>query len=158
MAAMTRRTWTMTDLLPHTGSAVLLDEVLESIDTRLSASVLIGPHSAFHREKGVPAHVGIEYMAQACGAFSGAAACSTGAAPRIGFLLGTRRYAAMRAWFADGERLVVTSDLIYRDDEVGVFDCVIRSGDEVIATAQLMVMEPKDISGLLNRQGGQNDA
>lgn len=149
--------WTVAELLPHVGSAVLLDAVVESTDSGLSASVLIGPHSAFHRAGGVPAHVGIEYMAQTCGAFSGAAARRTGAPPRMGFLLGTRHYASVRAWFLDGERLVVTSDLIYRDDEVGVFDCVIRSGGDVVAKAQLMVMEPNDVAALLKRGDGQND-
>jgi predicted hotdog family 3-hydroxylacyl-ACP dehydratase len=153
---MTGRHWPVADLLPHVGKAILLDEVVDRSETGLSASVTIGPHSSFHQENGVPAHVGIEYMAQTCGAFSGATARSAGTAPRMGFLLGTRHYAAARAWFADGERLVVTSDLVYRDDEIGVFDCVIRSENEVVAKAQLMVTEPKDVSGLLNRQGVTN--
>jgi hypothetical protein len=47
----------------------------------------------------------------------------------------------------------VTSDLVYRDAEVGVFDCL-RSGDEVVAKAQLIVSEPKNVSGMLSRQDG----
>jgi predicted hotdog family 3-hydroxylacyl-ACP dehydratase len=149
--------WSVADLLPHTGEALLLDEVIACSETGLSAGVTIGPNSAFWGKEGVPAHVGLEYMAQTCGAFSGARARRAGEEPRVGFILGTRHYLAARAWFADGERLVVTSDLVWRDEEVGVFDCVIRSGAEVVATAQLIVSEPKNAAGLLRRQGGTDD-
>ena len=147
----------MADLLPHAGPAVLLDDVLAGTDTGLSAVVTIGSGSPFHGEHGVPAHVGIEYMAQACGAFSGLRALRAGGAPRMGFLLGTRRYLATRAWFIDGDRLEVVVDLVYCDDEVGVFDCVIRCGDAAVATAQLTVTEPKDVAGFPGRQDGMDD-
>jgi predicted hotdog family 3-hydroxylacyl-ACP dehydratase len=151
---MTVCRWSVGDLLPHAGPAVMLDEVVAIGDASLSAAVTIGPRSPFRQENGVPAHVGIEYMAQTCGAFSGARARRAGEMPRLGFILGTRRYHATRAWFADGERLVVTIDLVYLDEEVGVFDCVIRSGGEIVANAQLMVSEPKNVSGVVGRQGG----
>ena len=77
--------------------------------------------------------------------------------PRVGFILGTRRYLATRAWFAAGERLVVTSDLVWRDEQVGVFDCVIRSGGEIVATAQLIVAEPENAAEVVRRQGGTDD-
>lgn len=149
--------WRMADLLPHAGPAVLLDEVVACTDTGLLAEVTIHPGSPFHQDNGVPAHVGIEYMAQACGAFSGVKALRAGKAPRMGFLLGTRRYLATRAWFTDGERLVVEVGLVYFDDEVGVFDCLIRSVDEAIAKAQLIVAEPRNVAGLLRRQDGMDD-
>ena len=145
------------DLLPHTGIAVLLDDVVARTETSLSCSVAIGPDSAFYREEGVPVHVGLEYMAQTCAAFRGDQASRAGESPRPGVILGTRRYFAARAWFARGERLVVTAGLVYRDEEVGMFDCVIRSGAEIVATARLIVAEPKDFAGLLGRQGGTND-
>jgi predicted hotdog family 3-hydroxylacyl-ACP dehydratase len=149
--------WRMADLLPHAGTAILLDEVVASTDTGLSAGVTIHPGSAFHQDNGVPVHVGIEYMAQACGAFSGVRALRTGEAPRMGFLLGTRRYLATRAWFTDSERLVVAVDLVYSDDEVGVFDCLIRSENELVAKAQLIVAEPRNVTTLLGRQDGTDD-
>lgn len=95
--------------------------------------------------------------AQACGAFSGLRALRAGAAPRMGFLLGTRRYHATGAWFADGAKLAVEVELVYRDDDIGMFDCRIRSGGGVVATAQLVVTEPNDVAGLLGRQGGMDD-
>ena len=130
------------ELLPHEGAAVLLDEVVAHGDDSLSARVSIGQDTRFREANGVPAHVGIEYMAQTCGAFSGAEALRAGREPRVGFILGTRRYLATRGWFAEGTSLVVTCDLVYRDREIGVFDCVIRDGDEVVATARLTLAEP----------------
>ena len=145
------------DLLPHSGAAVLLDAVIAYSETGLSASVTISPASAFYRPEGVPAHAGIEYMAQTCGAFSGTLARRSGAPPRPGFLLGTRRYWAARLWFAAGEQLVVTAELVYRDQEVGVFDCLIHSGGAVVAKAQLIVAEPDDATELLRRQDAADD-
>jgi predicted hotdog family 3-hydroxylacyl-ACP dehydratase len=147
----------MTDLLPHGPEAILLHVVIACTDTGCVAGVTIGPDSPFRQDNGVPAHVGVEYMAQACAAFSGLQALRAGAAPRMGFLLGTRHYQATRAWFADGAQLAVAVDLVYRDDDIGVFDCCIRSDDETIASAQLIVAEPKDVAGLLSRQGGGDD-
>ena len=149
--------WEVADLLPHAEPAVLLDAVVALDDMSLSATVTIGPRSPFRQDNGVPAHVGIEYMAQACGAFSGARARRAGQMPRLGFILGTRRYHASRAWFADGERLVVTVNLVYLDEEVGVFDCVIRDGGDIVANAQLMVSEPKNVSEMVGRQGETDD-
>jgi predicted hotdog family 3-hydroxylacyl-ACP dehydratase len=149
--------WRIADLLPHGPGAMLLDDVIDFTDTGLLASVTIRPDLPFHQIDGVPAHVGIEYMAQACGAFRGLQALRAGAAPRMGFLLGTRRYRAMRAWFADGARLVVEADLVYCDDDIGMFDCRIGNEDEVIAKARLIVAEPKDVAGLRGRQGGMDD-
>jgi predicted hotdog family 3-hydroxylacyl-ACP dehydratase len=157
MSDMSRGEWGIAELLPHAGPAVLLHDVVAYTDNGLLAGVTIHSGSAFHQAKGVPAHVGIEYMAQACGAFSGLRALCAGTAPRMGFLLGTRRYQATRAWFADGAQLVVAVDLVYRDDDMGMFDCCIRSGDEVVAKAQLIVAETNDVSGLLGRQGGTDD-
>jgi predicted hotdog family 3-hydroxylacyl-ACP dehydratase len=154
---MSGNEWRMADLLTHAGTALLLDEILSCSDTDLSASVTIRPASPFRQGNGVPAHVGLEYMAQACGAFSGVRALRAAESPRMGFLLGTRRYLATRAWFIKGERLVVAVDLVYRDDEVGVFDCVIRCGAEAVATAQLIVAEPKNVAGLLGRRDGMDD-
>jgi predicted hotdog family 3-hydroxylacyl-ACP dehydratase len=149
--------WRMADLLPHVGPAVLLDEVLACTEHGLSAAVTIREASAFRQEDGVPAHVGLEYMAQACGAYSGVSARRAGKPPNRGFILGTRRFHAARAWFVDGMRLEVSADLVYRDDEVGVFDCAISSGGDVLATAQLIVAEAKDAAAVFSRQGGEHD-
>ena len=154
---MTGMRWPIAELLPHAGTAILLDAVVACTDTSLTATVTIGPDSPFHRDNGIPAYVGIEYMAQACGAYSGFQARRDGKEPRIGFILGTRRYAAKHAWFADGADLAVHVELVYRDDEIGMFDCTISDGNAVVAQARLTVAEPKDAAALLRRENRMDD-
>ena len=67
-----------------------------------------------------------------------------GGAARLGFLLGTRRYAAARPFFQFGERLEISVRLVFRDQGMGVFDCKITgAGGETLAEAQLSVYQPE---------------
>ena len=80
------------DLLPHSGPMVLLDRLVAADDESLCAEVRIRADSLFFVDGGVGGWVGLEYMAQAIGAFAGYRARLRGEPVRIGFLLGTRRY------------------------------------------------------------------
>jgi predicted hotdog family 3-hydroxylacyl-ACP dehydratase len=134
------------DLLPHQPPMILLDAVTEWSPGRLEATVGILPSSRFFRPGyGVPAHVGIEYMAQACGAYAGLEAKESGQPIRIGFLLGTRNYASQVSWFTAGERLTISVTEILRQGPMGVFDCGISSGNRNIASARLNVYQPSDM-------------
>jgi predicted hotdog family 3-hydroxylacyl-ACP dehydratase len=136
------------DLLPHGAPMVLLDDVLDDTDASLTACVTIRPDSQFAvAGEGVPAHVGIEYMAQACGAFAGLAAHRNGLPVRLGFLLGTRRYHASVPWFRVGWRLAVTMTVVFREGQMGVFDCRVRHGATEVAAAQITLYQPDDPAG-----------
>ncbi len=145
--------WPIEHLLPHRPPMLLLDEAVAYDATMFSAAVRITPlHQFFSAaDRGVPAHVGLELMAQACGGFAGAEALAAGVPVKVGFLLGTRDYQATRAWFADGERLLVTATLAFRDAEMGVFDCRIESAGDTVATARLNVYQPADLGAVLNK-------
>lgn len=135
----------MADLLPHEGPAVLLDAVLDWDQGRLAAQVDIHSGSRFFEPVcGVPGYVGIEYMAQACGAYAGLEAKSTGQPVRVGFLLGTRRYTCSRPWFAAGDRLTVSIAEVLREGVMGVFDCHIAVNGAEVAAARLNVYQPED--------------
>lgn len=136
-------------LLPHEPPMILLDEVLRCDETSLVAAATITRASLFLEPEGVPAYVGIEYMAQACGAYAGAIARAEGEPVRIGFLLGTRRYETAAPWFRVGDRLTVSVSVIYRDSEMGAFDCRIERGGELLAAAQLNLYQPKDAHHVL---------
>ena len=129
-------------LLPHGPPMILLDEVLGVDQTSITAGVTIRHDSLFLGACGVPSHIGIEYMAQACGAYAGVKALEFGEPVRIGYLLGTRLYEARIPWFRIGDRLIVSASEIYRDKHMGAFDCRIERQDEVVATAQLSVYQP----------------
>jgi len=129
-------------LLPHRPPMILLDEVVAWDGVSLVAAVTIRADTLFLEPDGVPAHIGIEYMAQTCGAFAGAQALAAGQPVRIGFLLGTRRYTAHRPWYRIGERLTITASLVYADVEMGNFDVRIEVAGALAATAQLNVYQP----------------
>jgi predicted hotdog family 3-hydroxylacyl-ACP dehydratase len=132
-------------LLPHGPSMVLLDAVVEDTGDSLTAALTIGPDSPFGvAGEGVPAHVGIEYMAQACGAFAGLRAYRTNVPVRLGFLLGTRRYQAFVPWFRVDWRLTVTAAVVFQEGQMGVFDCRIHHAGTAVAVAQLSVYQPDD--------------
>jgi predicted hotdog family 3-hydroxylacyl-ACP dehydratase len=133
------------DLLPHAAPMVLLDEVLAWGDETVRASVRVAPDQPFFIPgQGIPAHVGIEWMAQACGLYAGMEALTCGEPVRLGFLLGSRHYHAIRSWFAEGEVLVVSARMIYREDGLAAFDCVIETAEEQLASARLTVYQPDD--------------
>ncbi len=131
-------------LLPHRAPMILLDRVEACDANRLVAAVTIGAHSRFAEAEGVPAYIGLEYMAQACAAFVGAEALAANQAVRIGFLLGTRKYLIHQPWFGMGDNLLVAVSLIYRDDSMATFDGKITIGVALAAEAQLVVYQPPD--------------
>src|SRR5262245_61944349 len=93
------------DLLPHSGRMVLLDQVLAIDGDGLSAGVELRNDSMFCVNGAVGAWVGLEYMAQAIGAYAGYNARLRGEPIRIGYLLGTRRYDSNQPHFPVGSRL-----------------------------------------------------
>lgn len=131
------------DLLPHGPESILLDRMTAKDADSVTVAVEIRLDTPFLvAGQGVPAHVGLEYMAQACGAFAGLDARARGETARVGFLLGTRRYVAARLWFVEGETLSVTAQLVLQDGPMAVFACRITAGEAGLASAQLTVYQP----------------
>jgi predicted hotdog family 3-hydroxylacyl-ACP dehydratase len=139
------------DLVPHDGRMCLLDRVISADGESLSAEVVVPADGLFSRDGSVGAWVGIEYMAQAVAAWAGLQARQIGEAPRIGLLLGTRRYRCSVPSIAAGQRLQVDVERSYQaDNGLGQFQCRIHSQGVEFATAQLTVFGPKDPSVFLN--------
>jgi predicted hotdog family 3-hydroxylacyl-ACP dehydratase len=131
-------------LLPHEPPMILIDDVVSYDDNSLIASVTITNTSLFLTPGGVPSHVGIEYMAQACGAYAGVQALDSGNPVRIGLLLGTRDYRVLVPWFRRGNRLWITATMIFRDEPVAAFACSITIDGKIVAGAQLKVYHGDD--------------
>ncbi|MDR7269605.1 putative hotdog family 3-hydroxylacyl-ACP dehydratase [Pelomonas saccharophila] len=141
----------VTELVPHQGPMSLLDRVIAAEGERLSAEVVVPAVGLFSHDGGVGAWVGIEYMAQAVAAWAGWQARQIGEAPRIGLLLGTRRYRCDVARFAPGQRLRIDIERGYQaDNGLGQFDCRIHADGVELASALLTVFGPKDPSAFLN--------
>lgn len=130
------------DLLPHKPPMVLLDAVLSTTTTGATVKVNIRPGIPFYvAGYGVAAHVGLEYMAQACGVYAGLQSLEQNEPVKMGFLLGTRNFQAITDWFADGAELIVDVNEVLRQDSLGVFDCSITAGGTVLAHSQLTVYQ-----------------
>jgi predicted hotdog family 3-hydroxylacyl-ACP dehydratase len=133
----------MDDYVPHRGAMSLLDAVERVDEHGIVARVAVPAGGLFASAAGVPAWVGIEYMAQAVAAWSGARARTAGGSPRIGFLLGTRRYEARVPLFAAGALLQVSAQCeLIADNGLGMFDCRITHEGRELATGRLSVFEP----------------
>ncbi|HHM05088.1 MAG TPA: 3-hydroxylacyl-ACP dehydratase [Gammaproteobacteria bacterium] len=132
------------ELLPHAAPMILIDEVTDWGEGFLEARVAHAAPSLFALDDGsVPAWVGIEYMAQAIGAYAGIRARRRGEPVRIGFLLGAREYAARVPYFRPRQVVTVRVESIFRDEaEIAAFDCEIRDGGTLLAKAEVKAVQP----------------
>jgi len=129
--------------VPHRGAMSLLDGVDRCDEQGIAARVRVPAGGLFAVDGGVPAWVGIEYMAQAVAAWSGGRARACGGSPKIGYLLGSRRYEAALPVFPAGAELRVLAQCeLLGENGLGMFDCRIEHDGRVLASARLSVFEP----------------
>ncbi len=134
--------------VPHRGGMSLLASVERHDGESIVARVRVPAQGLFTTPEGVPAWVGIEYMAQAIAAWSGALARDGGGSPRIGFLLGSRRYEAAVPLFEAGADLLVHAQCeLLGENGLGMFDCRIEQDGRVLASGRLSVFEPPEDTG-----------
>ncbi len=137
--------WTIAELMPHRGTMCLLDEVIESQGPYLRARLTVREDGFFNDAVsggGVPAWVGLEYMAQTAAAHVGVEHRLAGNAPRIGFLLGTRRYRCNVPAFVPGTVLTVSVERVaLSSDGLAAYEARIE-GVGVLATSQVNCFLP----------------
>jgi predicted hotdog family 3-hydroxylacyl-ACP dehydratase len=129
------------DLLPHGREMTLIDRLVEYTPQRSVATLTIMSSSRFSLPTGVPAWVGIEYMAQAIAAHAGYEARLRGEPLAVGFLLGTRDYRSEVGEFPLGVTLTITVEPLLADGRLGAFRCVIAA-DANLAAAVVNVYRP----------------
>lgn len=144
---MSSKSFSIEAVLPHEGRMLLLDELLDHGPEHVSCAVHVGPDTMFcEGTHGVPAWVGLEYMAQTVCAYSGIDEVRAGLKPSIGLLLGSRRYTCEVPWFAIGSRLRVVAHLLLRDEnDLVAFQCTIHEGDRLLARGDVKAYRPKDV-------------
>jgi predicted hotdog family 3-hydroxylacyl-ACP dehydratase len=132
-------------LVRHRGPMLLIERLVEASEHHAVGEVLVSESSSFYRSgRGVPAYVGLEYMAQTVAAFDGARRIETGEPPAIGFLLGTRRYKAERNYFEAGELLSIRVEMVFNENGMASFDCSISVEGVPCVVAALNVYRPDD--------------
>ena len=132
---------TVRELLPHEPPMVLLDRAVSFDEATLCAEVDVHEGAMFCEARGIPAWVGIEYMAQAVAAHAGFEARLQDEPPTIGYLLGTRSYQADVAHFPLHARLRITVEALFVEMGLGAFACRIEI-DEPVARATINVYQP----------------
>jgi predicted hotdog family 3-hydroxylacyl-ACP dehydratase len=141
-------------LVPHDGAMSLLGRLLAADAETLCAEVAIGADTLFLTDGAVGAWVGVEYMAQAVAAHAGFGARLRGEPVRVGFLLGTRRYACTVAAFPAGSVLHVHVQQVLRGENgLGAYDCRIvdGAGGAEWASATITVFQPDNVEEFLQR-------
>lgn len=136
--------------VPHRRAMLFIDRLIEAGASHAVTELVVPADGLFVRDGRMPGWVGLEYMAQTIAAWSGARHAGNGGKPRLGMLLGTRRYTALVPDFAAGTVLRVEARLEFvADNGLGVFDCRILQGDAEVATARLSTYEPEDGESIL---------
>jgi len=137
-------------VVPHRGTMRLVDRLVAWDEDTVTVELRVPEEGPFSHDDGVPAWVGVEYMAQAIAAWAGCHARRAGREPSIGFLLGTRRYESRVTWFRAGALLRVEARReLLGDNGLGMFSCRILGGGEELATANVSVFEPPDAMAYL---------
>lgn len=143
--------FTIREILPHAGDMLLLDELIDHGPEHVVCGVTVGAQTRFcDAIQGVPAWVGLEYMAQTVCAYSGIDEVRAGLKPTIGLLLGSRRYRSEVAAFPVGATLHIRADLLLRDEnDLVAFDCTIHDGARLLARGDVKAYRPKDVMAVI---------
>lgn len=135
------------DLVPHRGAMSLLDSIEDYGNDWLRARVTPRRSSVFAQQAGMPAWVGIEYMAQTASAFGGIEQVQQGSKPSIGLLIGSRYYRAVQPFLEFDTPLLVVATIAMRDaEDFAAYDCTVTAGDRRLAECTLKAYRPRDIS------------
>ena len=136
------------DLLPHRPPMILLAELISvEVPGEASAVADTSPNCIFYDPglKGVPACAALEYMAQTMALAVGAERRRKGLAPKVGFVLGTRRMEVKLATFESGKRYVANAKCVYDDEAFASFDCSITDPDgATVASALFTAYRPPE--------------
>jgi predicted hotdog family 3-hydroxylacyl-ACP dehydratase len=139
-------------LVPHAKPMLLLDSLVDFGDDFVICTAIVRQDGLFNVGDMVPALVGLEYMAQTVAAFSGLKALQHNDAPKIGFLLGTRKFTSNVEAFQCGAVLKASvHQALQGSDGIAAFECTLE-GVGVRQTATLAVYEPKDPEKFLSRE------
>ncbi|HBL16477.1 MAG: hypothetical protein A2X36_01170 [Elusimicrobia bacterium GWA2_69_24] len=142
------------EVVPHAGRMVLLRNVVSHDAQETVCDVAVTRESLFCEAEGVPAWVGLEYMAQSVGAHDGMSSREGGGRPGVGFLLGSRRLDLRTARFVPGQTLRVSVRHLWGEGELFVFAGEVRDAatGAVLVAGQLNLFRPAEIGRFLEER------
>lgn len=144
-----KQKFTVSELVPHSDTMSLLTRIIDYGEDWLTAEVSIDSDTLFLGEDGVPAWIGMEYMAQAIAAFSGLQERLVECKPKLGFLLGTRKYSCNESVFPLGCSLLIRVErVIQGENGLSAFKCTLKHKG-LFAEARLNVFQPENAEQFL---------
>jgi predicted hotdog family 3-hydroxylacyl-ACP dehydratase len=131
---------------------ILIDRMVDATETGNTCEVTIEPQTLFVEPAGVPAFVGLEYMAQAVAAYGGYRSYLAGEPVAVGFLLGTPQLQTSCQFFDVRQRLRIQVTHVWGDNELMQFHCTIQDAatGKLLQQAELNVFKPKDLQSYLD--------
>ena len=142
--------------LPHSGEMVLIDEIIEVGADFIITKTIINNHKIFcesiesfgessestqSQYFAFPTYKAIELMAQSLGIFR--ALNEKGSNSKLGFLLGARRFEILRPFILSEARTKVAVSM-QDSSGMGVYDCEIFEGENVVAVASISALNPSN--------------
>jgi predicted hotdog family 3-hydroxylacyl-ACP dehydratase len=132
---------------------VLIDRLVDTSDQASTCEVTIGPQTLFLEPAGVPAYVGLEYMAQAIAAHGGYKSYQAGVPVEMGFLLGTSQWQSFCQFFEVGQTLCIHVRHVWGDLQFMRFRCIITDATTGarLQQGEVNVFKPKDVQRYISR-------
>jgi len=128
------------ELLPHASPMRLLGRVIAHAPASTVCALDPAASELFRDADGrIPGWVALEWMAQCIAAHGGLVARASGRPPAPGMLVGARRLEIARSAFTPGDPLEVEARFAGAAGALASFECALREGAEVVATATLSV-------------------
>jgi predicted hotdog family 3-hydroxylacyl-ACP dehydratase len=140
------------ELIAHRPPMRFLDDIVTVSDTEVVAETRVSADNPlFVPGRGLPAYSGVEMMAQAIAAIDGMKRKREGLPPKIGFLLGCRRYKVACDVFPDDARLTIVAKMVFNDGAMFAFECRIDGEDGgTLASANMNVFAPAEPRAFLD--------
>mgnify|MGYP006073554311 CR=1 FL=1 len=151
------QTFTIDELVPHSGDMSFLDAVVDSGPEFLSAVAQVHDNNPFLVDEAVSAWVGVEFMAQGIAAWAGIQAKLSNQPIRAGFLVGTRKFECNKAKIELGTKLdIYVEQIMVSANGLSVFSCTL-SGECLHAKANINVFQPKDVELFMKTEKGNSE-
>ncbi len=132
---------TFSELVPHSGRMVLLDEMLEWEPGKATCRLELRDGAPFVDDGAVDAIVSIEYMAQAVAACLGYEAFVGGDGVRVGMIIASKRFDVHEPTWHVGDVFDVVVERVRGNESLSHFDAEVRrAGSGTVAASALLTL------------------
>lgn len=143
---------TLADYVPHQPPMRLVERALEVGSDRAVTEAKVTADNPFFRAEsaGVPAWIGLEYLAQTAAVWLGAACERDGRPIQPAFLISSRELVAHRPVLAEGQRLRIEVSPDWADRPLVAFKGrILGENNETLIEAVFAAYQPDDMAAYL---------